>query len=72
LSAKHKKRRLAYLISGAFLFVVSGLLVWAGYLFSWGLAYASPTDYLKFVFHPATLLFLFSFWLLYRGISMRD
>jgi hypothetical protein len=73
MSPKHKKRkRLAFVLCGAFLFVICGLLVWMGYLFSRGLAYASPTDYLKFIFHPTTLLFFLSFWLLYRGITMRD
>jgi hypothetical protein len=67
-----KRKKLAYLISGVFLFIVCGLLVWLGYLFSWGLAFAGPTDVLKFVFHPTTLLFFFSFWLLYKGLSIRD
>src|SRR5262245_44965438 len=67
-----KRKRLSYLVSGAFLFFVCGPLVWLGYLFSWGLALAGPTDVLKFVFHPTTLLFLFSLWLLYKGFSIRD
>lgn len=67
-----KRKRLAYILSGAFLFVVCGSLVWLGYLFSWGLAFAGPGDYLKFLFHPVTLLFLFSFWLLYKGFSIRN
>lgn len=67
-----KRKQLVYVLSGAFLFVVCGLLVWMGYLLSWGLAFARPIDYVKFLFHPVTLLFLFSFWLLFRGFTMRD
>jgi len=67
-----KRKRLAFLVPGGLLFLVCGSLVWLGYLSSWGLAYAGPTDVLKFVFHPTTLLFLFSIWLLYKGLSIRD
>ena len=67
-----KRKRLAYLVSGALLFFVCGSLVWLGYLFSWGLAFAAPADVLKFLFHPTTLLFIFSFWPLYKGLSLRD
>lgn len=67
-----KQKRLAYFVSGIFLFVVCGSLVWLGYLLSWGLAFAGPMDYLKFLFNPVTLLFLFSFWLLYKSFSIRD
>ncbi len=67
-----KRKRLVYLASGFFLFVVCGSFVWLGYLFSWGLAFAEPRNYLKFVIHPATLLFILSFWLLYRGFMVRE
>ena len=67
-----KRKRLAYLASGGFLFFVCGSLVWLGYLFSWGLAFAGPADVLKFVLHPTTLIFFLGFWLLYKGLSVRD
>jgi membrane protein DedA with SNARE-associated domain len=63
---------LLYLIIGGLLFLICGSLIWVGYLCSWGFFGFETKDYLKLLIHPVTLLFVFSIWLIYKGLVLWD
>jgi len=52
--------------------VVCGTLVVIGLILSWYPPYHSLSAFLKFVFHPITLLFFVGLWLLYKGLVTCD
>ena len=72
MSAKDKRKMFVYLIMGGSLFLISGSLIWLAYLCSWGFFDFTRKDYLKLLFHPVTLLFVLSIWLIYKGLVLWD
>jgi hypothetical protein len=65
------KKKLLCAVAGAFLYVVCGTLVGIGLILSWYPPWHDPATFLKFVFHPTTLLFFVGAWLLFRGLLFR-
>ena len=66
------RKKQLLVLTGGLLTVVCGSLVGIGLILSWYPPYSSLADFLKFVFHPITLLFFVGMVLLYRGLSLRD
>ncbi|HEX4343625.1 MAG TPA: hypothetical protein VH255_09550 [Verrucomicrobiae bacterium] len=66
------RKKQLFVLTGGLLVVVCGSLVMIGLILSWYPPYHSLADFLKFVFHPVTLLLFLGMWLLYRGLSLRN
>jgi len=72
MSTYEAKKGLVLIIAGFLLSVVCGTLVGIGLILSWYPPYRSFSAFLKFVFHPITLLFFVGMWLIYKGVFMLD
>ena len=72
MSTTPAKKKLLYVVAGGILCVVCGSLVVFGLILSWYPPWHDLPTFLKFVFHPITLLFLVGAWLLFSGLFKRD
>jgi hypothetical protein len=72
MTVKPSKKKLACILIGSFLFSVCGLFIMLSLIISWYPPWYDSTTFLKFIFHPTTLLLFVGAWLLFRGLWTRE
>ena len=72
ITVKPSKKKLVCTLVGSLLFSVCGLFILLSLVISWYPPWHDSTTFLKFIFHPTTMLFFVGALLLFRGLLKRE